>query len=512
MRPRSIAMLRSIAAPPLLGDAVPTTARNTYVLSWVIVGAVMPVMAIFAVLLPGIRLLAIVIGALLLGIALAQIAATVVGRSASVAPLLIVVGWLVLTWTAWVTGGLYSPSLYAQLVFVVLAETLRGWRWSLATLGFALATIALFAWAQARSLVPPSIVIFGPFQYAAVVAVYVCALFLLQSLLSAGMRAAHGRLETELADRGQLAARLRSVIDNAPIGAFVCELDDAEELQIVQTNECAAAIFGRDAHHVVGSIAERAFPILLGTPLVAELRSIAEVGGVFDGTGEFERGDGKPLTLDLHCFRIGPRTLGVFFKDVTEQRKAEAAIRHAAYHDELTSLPNRKLLFDRLGTAFLGARRRGNHIALLFIDLDNFKPINDELGHAFGDELLAAVAERLLSICRVSDTVARYGGDEFTLLLPDVETVRQAEQVAEKLIERFKAPFEIQGRCVTVTLSIGIALTTAEDANADSLLDRADMAMYEMKRTGRNGYRVFEQRWPGSRRAVPSSVAREAAG
>jgi diguanylate cyclase (GGDEF)-like protein len=478
--------------PPTWGDETPFTTRNTYVLSWVILGIVLPLVLAAGLLIPPLRPVLLATGATFGAIAILQIVVVRTGgRAEWAAPALIVGGWTCLTWTAWLTGGLHSPMLYAQFVLVVLAELCNGWRWGATTLAFSLATVGIFAFAQAGALVPRSSTHYDPYLFAFTIAMFLVALFLLESMLASTMRASHKRLGVELAIRRSLSRRLRELVDNAPFGAFVCELDDSQDLRIAQTNRAVTTILRTHAPVFLGQTVEQAFPTLLGTPLVAELRSIAEEGGQFDGTEEFERDDGRVLSLELHCFRMAHRTLAVFFADVTEKRKAEAAIRHAAYHDDLTSLPNRKLLVDRLKTAFAGARRREMNVGLLFIDVDDFKLINDELGHSIGDELLTEAARRLVRNSRVSDTVARFGGDEFTILLPDIADVEHAEKVAQKLVEAFREPFEIGGRHVTTTVSIGVGITHDDDQDPEALLGRADMAMYQMKRAGRDGYRVF---------------------
>jgi diguanylate cyclase (GGDEF)-like protein len=453
-----------------LDGPVPATTRNTYAISWVLILVIVPLLAVF--------------------IAITQIVLIRIGRDTSAIPMMLVAGWSMLTWAAWLTGGLYSPSLYAQFVFVVLAEMCNGWRWGLATLGFSLATIGGFAWAQHAGLVPPSLIGSSAYVYAVIVCVYLAALFLLEAMLANGMRRAQDRLGTELTERRAIARQLRDVIDNAPFGAFIGEVEDAS-ICIRQTNRSAGQILDRDASEFVGRHAEDAFPRLEGSELLAEVKRVAESGGTYDLHDMLVtvRGDGR--ILDVHVFQISACTAVVFFSDVTEQRRFEREMEFAAFHDELTNLPNRKLLLDRLTMALATSARRETQVALLFIDLDNFKPINDEFGHSFGDELLRAAACRLQESARSSDTVARFGGDEFTIVLPDAQTSDQVAAFAEKLVEAFQRPFEIQGRIVCVTLSIGVAITTPDDHDMGSLLEHADMAMYQMKRAGRNGYQMY---------------------
>lgn len=213
-------------------------------------------------------------------------------------------------------------------------------------------------------------------------------------------------------------------------------------------------------------------------------------GAVFEGEEIQLHSGGAKRTLDVHAYQTEPNTIAIFFSDVTQQRLVEARIRQAAYHDELTTLPNRKLLLDRLRVAIEAGKRRKMGVALLFIDLDNFKALNDRYGHAFGDLVLSAVAKLLVLSVRASDTVARIGGDEFTVLMPEVANREQAEVVAHKIVEALREPVGINGRAITITASVGVTISTDHDVGPHALLELADKAMYRVKREGRDGYRV----------------------
>jgi len=154
----------------------------------------------------------------------------------------------------------------------------------------------------------------------------------------------------------------------------------------------------------------------------------------------------------------------------------------------LTGIPNRSLLFDRLELATAEAMHNGGQAAVLFIDLDRFKNINDSLGHAPGDQVLREAAARISSTIRRNDTAARLGGDEFAIVLPDLGDPQHAARVAEKIIECMTAPFLIDGAPVTVSTSIGISLFPADHHQPDKLLELADQAMYQVKARGANGY------------------------
>lgn len=180
------------------------------------------------------------------------------------------------------------------------------------------------------------------------------------------------------------------------------------------------------------------------------------------------------------------------FTDITERKRAEDKIIHQAYHDALTNLPNRVLFKDRLEQALTFAHRlRHKKVALLFIDLDRFKLVNDSLGHDAGDQLLRLVAWRLRENVRQSDTVARLGGDEFTILLPDADHVEEAMAVADKVLTALKRPFDLAGREIFVTVSIGISLYPDDGADAETLMKNADTAMYHAKEHGRAGFQVY---------------------
>ena len=185
-------------------------------------------------------------------------------------------------------------------------------------------------------------------------------------------------------------------------------------------------------------------------------------------------------------------------RDITERMEAEEFISFQAYHDLLTRLPNRALFKDRLGIALTQAAREGHQLAVMFIDLDRFKVINDSLGHTIGDRLLQAVSERLLNCVRKGDTLSRFGGDEFTLLLPEVRDWESAAQVAEKILASIRAPFKLDGHEIFVGASIGIAMFPSAGATMDALIKNADIAMYRVKNTGRDGFQLFTPEMAGS--------------
>ena len=179
-------------------------------------------------------------------------------------------------------------------------------------------------------------------------------------------------------------------------------------------------------------------------------------------------------------------------RDVTERKIAEDTINFQAYHDLLTKLPNRALLNDRLSLAINQAKREEEKLAVMFLDLDRFKNINDSLGHMIGDELLQQVSMRLKECIRAADTLARFGGDEFTLMLPKLHNGQEdARKLAEKITRTLKQPFNIDGHELYVSASIGIALYPQDGTDIDSLIKHADVAMYHVKGQGKNGYQFY---------------------
>ncbi|MGM0516489.1 MAG: diguanylate cyclase domain-containing protein [Pseudomonadota bacterium] len=206
--------------------------------------------------------------------------------------------------------------------------------------------------------------------------------------------------------------------------------------------------------------------------LLAALQTISEV------TGEENRVD-----YFIHIFN-----------DITEKKTAEQRIRHQAHHDPLTDLPNRTALRYHIDQAVERARRNESGLAVLFLDLDHFKEVNDRLGHAVGDQLLREVAARLRELLRYEDTVGRLGGDEFLIVLEGLPALHFAGQVAAKVVEALTRPFRLGDQSVEIGASIGIAVYPEHAGDTDALINHADAAMYDAKASGRNTWRYFDER------------------
>ncbi|MBM4180135.1 MAG: EAL domain-containing protein [Betaproteobacteria bacterium] len=209
------------------------------------------------------------------------------------------------------------------------------------------------------------------------------------------------------------------------------------------------------------------------------------------------RKDGShyPKWLDISVVRDGPggpvSHYVAFFKDISANKVVEERIRLLAYHDPLTGLPNRLLLMDRLTHALASAKRRQALVAVLFIDLDHFKNVNDSLGHAVGDKLLWEIAHRLNTCVREEDTVARLGGDEFVVVLESLQDREDAEHIANKVHRAFERPIQVEGRVLHATASIGIAVHPQDGDSAETLMQNADTAMYQAKAFGRDNCQFF---------------------
>ncbi|MGE0314688.1 MAG: putative bifunctional diguanylate cyclase/phosphodiesterase [Lautropia sp.] len=270
---------------------------------------------------------------------------------------------------------------------------------------------------------------------------------------------------------------------------------------IVEANQAFATLAGLPRDELDGRALASVLPADTGVRTPDEIRRSVHLKGYWQGEIVFSRRDGRdvPTLHTITSVRDGEGRVTHFvnaFADISEQKAAEARIRQLAYYDTLTDLPNRRLLLERLSQSLATARRSGLHAALLFLDLDNFKTLNDTLGHERGDELLVQVAQRLRKVLRETDTVARFGGDEFVVLLQQLDAaepvaVSQVGAVAVKLREALSVPFDIDGDSHHSGATQGISLFGRTEHRAEELLKQADVALNQAKEAGRGAIRFF---------------------
>jgi diguanylate cyclase (GGDEF)-like protein/PAS domain S-box-containing protein len=302
-------------------------------------------------------------------------------------------------------------------------------------------------------------------------------------------------LALNITARKQLEETLRlnaRVFEDSNEGIFITDADN----RIISVNGAFTRITGYEAAEVVGRN-----PKLLGSgqhdpAFYATMWDDIHRMGRWEGEVWNRRKDGRvyPQHLSVSVVRNGDGRIShhiAIFSDITRRKEAEAQIRHMALHDNLTGLANRVLFRDRLEQAIAQARRDRTLVALLFIDLDDFKPVNDRLGHGAGDRALQEVANRLRVVVRRVDTVARMGGDEFVILLQGLEEEAMAYRVAEKVIHSLEEPVTLDGQHCVVGASVGISLYPNHGQDHDSLMHAADQALYQAKAQGKNRYRLW---------------------
>jgi diguanylate cyclase (GGDEF)-like protein/PAS domain S-box-containing protein len=277
--------------------------------------------------------------------------------------------------------------------------------------------------------------------------------------------------------------RYRLLFEQNAAGVCVSEVQGA----ILDCNLTFSSMLGYPRNELIG---RRADDLYVRLAERAEVLSLLRDATTLNSIElELLKKDGQSMWALMNVTQVGDR-IHTTVVDISDRKRAEEQIEFHAYHDVLTHLPNRKLFTDRLTQSLSRARRSGKPLAVMFVDLDHFKSINDTLGHEAGDELLLEMARRLRANVRDDDTVARLGGDEFTIILAELRQAEDAVSVAEKLIKAVEQPLSIAETSIEVSASIGIALFPDDGADAESLLRNADNAMYRAKEAGRNTYQL----------------------
>lgn len=292
-------------------------------------------------------------------------------------------------------------------------------------------------------------------------------------------------------------ARLRTTFEDAPIGMAISDLTPGRSGRWLEVNTALSRTLGRSAadllathpaslvHPEDGADDDRVAALVAGAP------------GHLDTERRYRHADGHYIWCRVVESVVRDPASGAAsyavtqVVDVTATKDLAAGLAHAALHDPLTGLPNRTLLMDRLALGLAALGRNHEALAVLYVDVDHFKQVNDELGHAAGDAVLVEVAQRLRSTLRPGDTVARLGGDEFAVICTDIEDEQRVTSIAERLTERLNRPVTISGQVVDLSSSVGVAMTRDRDHNPSDLLRAADTAMYLAKTGGRGRFELF---------------------
>ncbi|MCR4298702.1 MAG: CHASE domain-containing protein [Gallionella sp.] len=292
-------------------------------------------------------------------------------------------------------------------------------------------------------------------------------------------------------------ARLREMFENLNSGVAIYHASpDGRDFTITAFNPAAERIEKIGSAEVIGRNVTEVFPGIAETGLLEALRRVWKSGAAEHFPASFYQDERISGWRENYVFKLSSGEMVAIYDDVTERKLQEDQTQYQAHYDALTHLPNRTLMTDRIRQALAKAKRDKSRLALMFVDLDKFKPVNDELGHDIGDLLLKEVARRLQDCMRESDTAARTGGDEFLVLLPtidaeNIEAEQDAMLVAEKICHAISQPYELAGHRLDISCSIGVAVYPEHGSDEEQLLKHADMAMYHAKGDGRNNVKIF---------------------
>ena len=335
-------------------------------------------------------------------------------------------------------------------------------------------------------------------------------------------RMLRGVIERKAGEEAFFMEKERALVTLNSIGDAV--LSTNIDGKVTYLNQVAERMTGWSWKQAMGRPLAEVFHIIDGAtreiapdPMIQAVRLNKTVG--LTANCILVRRDGSESAIEDSAAPIhdrGGRVTGavIVFRDVGAARAVTQKLAHQAQHDLLTDLPNRILLGDRIANSIALARRHGKQRAVLFLDLDGFKKINDSLGHQIGDKLLQSVAQRLVNCVRNSDTVSRQGGDEFVILLSEIEHAGDAAVSALKMLLALAAPHSIAGQALQITASIGISIYPDDGRDAETLIRHADTAMYGAKNNGRNSYQFFagDTKAEARGRSLPDAIAVEKSG
>lgn len=282
--------------------------------------------------------------------------------------------------------------------------------------------------------------------------------------------------------------RYRTLFDLAADCLMILDLDGT----IIDINRTGLEQRGYTRDELVGMHITKLDPPEFVAKIPKRFDDVEKSSAIFESAHLRKDGTAMPVEINARTIELdGKKVFFSVIRDISGRRKADQKIAQLAHFDELTNLPNRNLFYDRLDQAVARARRYHQKFAILFMDLDGFKQVNDEFGHHVGDNLLGMVAERLTRSARDMDTVARVGGDEFVFILNNIEHADNVSLVANKILESLSRPFVVKGKSCSIGCSIGISIFPDDTGDTETLVKMADDAMYMAKKGGRNNCQFF---------------------
>ena len=410
--------------------------------------------------------------------------------------------WAIVTTIAIFVGGVHAPLVIVYPVLILLMGWLLGAHSAGVMTGLALASTWGFLIADLVGVLPPSLpsstILFGTVQ----IILCLLAWMLIRRVVNAyqGRLLELKKISSELSvlaqDQQESSARLSAVFHGSPIGISISRVADGT---FVDVNKAALETVGYQLDEIIGRTPLDLHVFVDPQQREVGLKLLREQGSIDRFEYDFRHKNGSIGVME-YSGRIvevrGEELIFGMWADITARKTAEKQINSLAFYDPLSNLPNRRLLLDRLHQALVSSNRRKEHGALLYLDLDDFKTLNDTLGHAMGDLLLQQVALRLVTCIREGDTAARLGGDEFVVLLEGLsvnlqDAAAQARLVGEKIITVLNQPYQLENSTYLSTPSIGVALFSDGQKTTDDLLKYADLAMYQAKAAGGNVLRFF---------------------
>ena len=405
--------------------------------------------------------------------------------------------WITASCLSVLTGGVKSVTLVTYPPLICLTGWLFNVRTAIALMAATLAWTLLLTIAEIYALMPPQTMTPTPLYWLFTSSALIFSFFVMSHLLKF-YSIKFKNLEILDNTLHQSEVLFRSLTETVPVGIFKTDRNG----NCIFTNPRYCEISGQDCNQSLGQgWLNAVLPDDL-TQVAEGWRQNLETQTTFSGEYRLLRPDATVTWVYAQTQRqideLGELTGFVCsITDITPSKAAASAIQHLAFYDSLTGLPNRRLLMDRLKQTITNCSRTGNLCALFFLDLDNFKTLNDTMGHHVGDLLLKSAALRLINSIREGDTVARLGGDEFVIVLENLSSdpqmaARQADVVGEKILYSLDKPYELVGTQIHITPSIGIAMNNGAGDCLEEMMKRADLAMYQAKAAGRNCLRFFD--------------------